>query len=481
LQYTVACFFFVNCVKFRLASATKKTASSNFVPQQQESLNFPHADYYQRRPKPGQSKYTVVDPAEMAAMRATEAGKVVYRDDDDDVKKKDYYDDDEADEEFYDEDEEEEGENDEDDELEEGEEDGEFEEGEEGDEDGEYSDEDGDEEKDQDDEDERLRTWDSFTEEEKEAHFEKFYESQNGFDWLSLPQEEQNALIRKHWYDTQKGQSYGIAQRWHTLSEEEKQEQFHKYLNSEEGQSDDDEEEGFRAGDNVDHYTEEGKALIDEEGGALGDSERDLAEITDQERLLLFDNEWFLQKMRRGIFERKNTKKKRDFLDELMENAWFESPKTSSGSYEVYFRNPAAKSLKFPKPRPLEQLLHAVEPRLTGIDRNSPGYKKGVQVWNILLKNPYYTWKQKEEMSENAAKEWNDYHSHIKQSEAEGYQADEIFQRDFRRGRPYRARKEQEALDARMLANQKVRAHRSTETDWEVEAVEDEDELFNNK
>jgi hypothetical protein len=418
----------------------------------------------------------VVDPAEMKAeqeasrRRVDEAKKMDYYDEDDDER----YDDERYDDERYDD-------------------------GEDEDEDGEY----------EDDEDERRPDWNSLTEEEQQKSFADWAESEGYSDLDSLPQEQRDELWQEFLdsmpdenEEDEDGESEDDEDEEivEELTEEEEELKWCDFLD-EEGHDDYDalskekQEELYQkfqvilASENrrrakrvkkeEDPYTKEGNALLRaEEDLGLHDVEKDLEDVTDQEKLLLFDNEWFLQKMRRGIFERKSTKKKRDFLDELMENAWFESPKTSSGSYEVYFRNPAAKSLKFPKPRPLEQLLHSVEPRLTGIDRKSPGYKKGVQVWNILLKNPYYTWKQKEEMSENAAKEWNDYHQHIKKSEAEGYQADEIFQRDFRRGRPYRARKEQEALDARMLANQKVRAHRSTETDWEVEAVEDEDELF---
>jgi hypothetical protein len=158
-------------------------------------------------------------------------------------------------------------------------------------------------------------------------------------------------------------------------------------------------------------------------------------QLSPSEKIALFDHAWWLEKIRNERLEiEADPNQPKDFFDELLDNAWLNAPKTSDLSYEVLFENPNKNRVRIPKPRPTEQLLNAIEPRIYSKDRSSTSYKKAVQTWNVLLKNKYYPWQEKVQMSEHVAREWDEYHSYLKDKKAKNIKADRIFRSKFRPG-----------------------------------------------
>eukprot|EP00602_Paraphysomonas_sp_CaronLab_P002559 CAMPEP_0185018596 /NCGR_PEP_ID=MMETSP1103-20130426/1261_1 /TAXON_ID=36769 /ORGANISM="Paraphysomonas bandaiensis, Strain Caron Lab Isolate" /LENGTH=394 /DNA_ID=CAMNT_0027548451 /DNA_START=269 /DNA_END=1453 /DNA_ORIENTATION=+ len=191
-----------------------------------------------------------------------------------------------------------------------------------------------------------------------------------------------------------------------------------------------------------------------------------------------------------------------DGLDSFLAHMLVEANKTKDGT--VMFTEELGnqrKRIRTPRPRTTRQLARAVTPQIKSVKPNTDGYKLGSEAWEVLSKNPYYTQEEKEEMCNYIAQE-TDYILHAigfpdaeiqeneehairkKRPDPEVWMSQEevdkemVFDVDFRPGI--------EGVEADALAEQKRKEQVLTKsepvdqgvTDWSVEAVQDEDDLF---
>lgn len=133
-------------------------------------------------------------------------------------------------------------------------------------------------------------------------------------------------------------------------------------------------------------------------------------------------------------FFHKMNKQKGDDMDVLIREAFWGSLKTEDGVYRVFAPNPLVRSVRVPKSRTLSQLQHSLEPKITG-DPTSAGFKIGLQGWNIISRNFYYSDRQKVEMANGLASKMNRLEQLVKNTEKG--KIDVVFSDGFRRGLPY--------------------------------------------
>lgn len=161
-----------------------------------------------------------------------------------------------------------------------------------------------------------------------------------------------------------------------------------------------------------------------------------------------------------------------DALDALAATAFYESFKTPSGNYETFIANPKARRLRKPQPRNLVQLMAALQPRID-VPRDSTGYALGQTAWQVIQRNFYYNDQEKYRLVNGIAKTENSFVEFEKAHDADDF--DDVLLPTFRPGRVYMEMELSGQLDKTApVIKEKVR---KAATNWDVEAVVDEDQL----
>ena len=158
--------------------------------------------------------------------------------------------------------------------------------------------------------------------------------------------------------------------------------------------------------------------------------------------------------------------------DRMLANIVMECLKNEDGVYrEVLTSKDLFDNLRIPVARPARSLLMSTIPDINE-DPDSIGYKLGSTAWQALSKNYYYTEAECKYMSQSIARITNK----ILARAEEDFETDLIFHNDFRKGL---AGIEHEERKLELLNDQQVvEVFEQGETDWDQDAVVDEDDLF---
>lgn len=145
--------------------------------------------------------------------------------------------------------------------------------------------------------------------------------------------------------------------------------------------------------------------------------------------------------------------------------------KNEDGVYRnVFTSKELFDNARIPVARPAQTLLMSTIPDMNE-DPDSIGYKLGSTAWQVLSKNYYFNEAECKYMSQSVARRTN-----MLLNEAEkDFETDKIFDQDFRKGLAgieYERRMLEEMDDIEMVEFEQG------ETDWDTDAVVDEDQLF---
>lgn len=185
---------------------------------------------------------------------------------------------------------------------------------------------------------------------------------------------------------------------------------------------------------------------------------------------LLFDHEFFAQKAAAGNAVDDS---KMDPLDALMADAFMDSFKSGNGTYQTYLQSSKSSRVVIPKPRSSVQLQYSMLPPVT-CQPNTPAYALAESAWGVIQKNFYYNDRQRLQMVSGIAANMVGLQAVLDKTDVST--VDMVFDPTFRKGIPGIERENRE----RMLSQVVVRDDdglEKGETDWGVNAVEDEDQL----
>jgi hypothetical protein len=167
-----------------------------------------------------------------------------------------------------------------------------------------------------------------------------------------------------------------------------------------------------------------------------------------------------------------------DPVDAFFAELYLESLKTEDNSVRSVIESPKFRRAQLPKPRSIHQLMASLHPAITSVAEGTDGHKLSSQAWQVISRNYYVNEADKVSMcneiarlTEMITKESLKIHDD---------KMDMIFRDDFKKG--YLGIEEEKR---RLLMSQNEEALRAAEdfgdygdeTNWEVEAVVDEDEL----
>lgn len=193
----------------------------------------------------------------------------------------------------------------------------------------------------------------------------------------------------------------------------------------------------------------------------------------------LMDHEFFLKLFREGELPR-DTSHHTEFdpIDQLLYCAWIESFKSPTHSFKTILDTNERRRVQIKKARSMHDLLHYTQPRIFGAPKGSVAYEIAEDAWSVLHQNNYWTERQKVELVNGIASMghqiWTEAEEMCKTTNYED--VDLIFQRGFKKGNEYLER-EKEAAALAGLTKKDVNEFVQEETNWEEEAVEDEDQL----
>lgn len=198
-----------------------------------------------------------------------------------------------------------------------------------------------------------------------------------------------------------------------------------------------------------------------------------------------------------------------DDLDAFMSLIYAEAAKTSDGkvwgTYEegVNRRGRGGKrnNTRIPHPRTTRQLARTTVPQICpniGGVPGTEGYALASEAWKVLAKNPYYTLKEKKDMCNRIARKTNWYlddsqglydeeladseqpHANKNKWSVQDIEAEMIWKENFSKG--LKGIQEEEALAQKLeeeeFQNRQKKYAGQDDTNWDVEAVVDEDDLF---
>ena len=204
-----------------------------------------------------------------------------------------------------------------------------------------------------------------------------------------------------------------------------------------------------------------------------------------------------------------------DEIDHFLATAYMESRKTSTGSFSALYVAPQFKHIQLPESRTLAEILQTTVPVIPENVSHAYAKELGERTWDICSKNIYMSEGQKRYVSQSIAKKTQSYldftdklnekenellalgpnapkkkfldlpKGNDKKGQKKKLSKDEVwfmmsqdlvFQKEFRKGLRYiDEQKRREASKAYVPSN----TYDQAETDWNVDAVVDEDDLFN--
>lgn len=192
-------------------------------------------------------------------------------------------------------------------------------------------------------------------------------------------------------------------------------------------------------------------------------------EITPAVEAMLKDHEYFQNLARSGMsIETEDL----DELDTFLATTMMEAFKSESGEFTEVIRLANFRKTLIPQPRPLKKLLQVITPDIYEAPLHSEGYKVGVEAWEAISKNFYFTDAEKSYICNSIAKVIN----RIEEKEAANvpYRWDEAQLPSFRKGMSYMEEEHKRMVEMGLVPTDSLS---QADTDWSVEAVTDEDDL----
>lgn len=158
-----------------------------------------------------------------------------------------------------------------------------------------------------------------------------------------------------------------------------------------------------------------------------------------------------------------------DPVDAFFTEAFLEGLKTESGTYRTMVFGNRDKRFQVPKPRSLVQLLAASTPNIKA-PRDSTGYSLALAAWPAIERNQFYNQYEKSKLVNRIAafsKEFEAFCETVPDEEL-----DDVLGDEFRRG--WELMEQEEQQEQEVITIDSID---HGDTDWNVEAVVDEDQL----
>lgn len=164
-----------------------------------------------------------------------------------------------------------------------------------------------------------------------------------------------------------------------------------------------------------------------------------------------------------------------DGLDALLAESLYECCKTEDGTYRKAIVSDALLRTAWPQARSMLQLQAFMKPDVRSVEHNTEGYELAKSAWGAIHQNYYYTDEDKLRMMEGIATWYNKVQAYQKKLEEEDAHLEVIFKPGFCKGRGYlNEQMRRNEIDSSTLD---FYTYKQEETDWNVTAVVDEDEL----
>lgn len=167
-----------------------------------------------------------------------------------------------------------------------------------------------------------------------------------------------------------------------------------------------------------------------------------------------------------------------DDIDRFMAEVLVDSTKTSTGAVHTIIESPASRRTRIPMPRSTVRLLQSMRPRISDAPKSTEAYALASQAWEVLSKNVYFSEEQREQMCNSLARQTHRIYAGT--DEVLGGADELVYQKSFRKGL-LGIEEEKRRLALEDNSNVPERDFKQEDTNWDVEAVEDEDQLFNTK
>lgn len=185
----------------------------------------------------------------------------------------------------------------------------------------------------------------------------------------------------------------------------------------------------------------------------------------------LLDHEFFMDLAHRGKIPHNLNTDGMDPVEEMLALSFFESMKTKSNTYETVMDGEFKKT-KLPKARNMRDLMYAMQPKINSAERGTEAYNIAEEAWGVINKNIYFTEAQKYQLTEGIARMSNRFMTEV--ATGQDREFDLVLQPQFKKGPAYM---EEERRIALMQDSDVDELYVQDDTDWGIDAVEDEDQL----
>jgi hypothetical protein len=192
---------------------------------------------------------------------------------------------------------------------------------------------------------------------------------------------------------------------------------------------------------------------------------------------LLFDHEYFQKMADQG--KKHLASKDMDPLDHFFANSFLQCFKSDSDTYTHVFEAPALRRARLPSVRSAAQLEDYLNNPMLTAAPDSTGFALASEAWGVIGKNFYFTEVDKYRLVGHIASLQNKLtkqHAEAAEMMANGHKFDLLQQPGFRKGREYWEEEKRLAILAGHKPVDDLQYVQGA-TDWEVDAVEDEDDL----
>jgi hypothetical protein len=184
----------------------------------------------------------------------------------------------------------------------------------------------------------------------------------------------------------------------------------------------------------------------------------------------LLDHEYFVHLAANGGIPKINTEGM-DPIEEFLAIAFHESFKTKSHTYETVLDG-GFKKVVLPKARNMRDLMYAMQPKINSAKKGSEAYLIAEKAWGVINKNIYFSDKQKYQLTEGIARLSSRLLREVAENQDREY--DLVLQPQFKKGPAYMEEQRRIAL---MMNEPYDELYEQEDTDWDIDAVVDEDQL----
>lgn len=197
-------------------------------------------------------------------------------------------------------------------------------------------------------------------------------------------------------------------------------------------------------------------------------------DIPEIDAALLFDDEYFVEKVRKSGINWAVQDDDADFMDHLLSTAYLESIHSTDHAYREIIASPLH-STKFhlPRTRSLHQLRCALVPKVNA-PHDSYGYESAVLAWNVLQHNYYYSDREKKQLVDDIAHTANEL---IALTENPEEMARWDLEDDEDQGQLHEDAEKLLRQQAIAEAERRAREFAADQDAWDSDAVVDEDDI----